>query len=142
MDKRGEHHVELREAGADPTTALQGTEQPLDLVAPLADRLALVPDREPIGLRRHHRGEAQVEGQLPGVVALVGAPSMIRCMRRFGPPSEAESFRPSGASCAYQGELGHRFRGDDTNWVIPAQRAASTHVQAAVAAEIGTGGEA
>src|SRR4249919_7386 len=73
MNERGEHHVELVEAGEDSTESLQATEQPLDFVAPLVDRLAVVPGGDSIRLGRHHRGEAQVEGQLPGFVALVGA---------------------------------------------------------------------
>src|SRR5512137_1318995 len=73
MDKRSEHHVEFLEAGEDSTKALQPTEQPLDFVAPPVDRLAVVPGGESIGLRRHYRVEAQIERQLAGLVALVGA---------------------------------------------------------------------
>jgi hypothetical protein len=73
MDKRGEHHVERLEAGEDPTKALQAAEQPLDVVAPLVDCLAVVPGGESIGLRRNHRGETQIESPLAGLVALVGA---------------------------------------------------------------------
>src|SRR5512134_3689563 len=73
MDKRGEHDVELLEAREDSTKALQAAEQPPDFVAPLVDRLAVMPSGESIGLGRHDRVEAQVQGQLAGLVAFVGA---------------------------------------------------------------------
>jgi hypothetical protein len=41
MDKRGEHYVELLEAGEDSAEALPASKQPLDFVAPLVDRLAV-----------------------------------------------------------------------------------------------------
>jgi len=73
MDKRGEHYVELLEAGEDPAEALEAAEQSHDFVAPLVDRLAVTPSSDAGGLGRHDRCKSQVEGQLPGFIALVGS---------------------------------------------------------------------
>ena len=71
MNKRGEHDVELLEAGEDASESLQATEQPLYFIASPVDRLAVVPGGDSSRLGWHHGGEAQVKRQLPRLVTLV-----------------------------------------------------------------------
>ena len=73
MDERGEHDVELLEAGEDAAEALEATEQPLDFVASPVDGFAVVPSRvRAVRVGRDNRREAQIKGQLPRLVAFVG----------------------------------------------------------------------
>jgi len=72
MNKRGEHHVELLEAGEDPAEAFETTKQSFNFVSPFVDRLAVMPSSDAVGLGRYDGRESQVEGQLPGFIALVG----------------------------------------------------------------------
>ena len=72
MNKHGEHHGEFLEPGTYPAEALEKAKQPLDFVAPLVDRIAVMPSGDTGGLGRHDRRKSQVEGQLRGFVTFVG----------------------------------------------------------------------
>ena len=72
MDKATKHYVELLEAGEDAPETLESAEQAFDLVAALVDCLAVVPGGDPRAERWDDRGKPEVEGQLPGLVSLIG----------------------------------------------------------------------
>lgn len=73
MDKGQEHHVELLESGEDAAKSFEATEQALDFVASPIHGSVVLPGGDPVLLGWNHGYEAQVDGQLAGFVALVGA---------------------------------------------------------------------
>src|SRR5271163_119790 len=73
VEKCDEDDVEFLESREDAAKAFQSAEEPLDLVALLIEGAVVLPRLDPVGLGRHHRNHAQVEHQLAGLVALVGA---------------------------------------------------------------------
>ena len=73
MNKSHEHHVKLLEPGEDAAEAFEAAKQPLNFVSPLVHLSVVLPGLDPGGLGRHDRDESQVQRQLPGFVALVGA---------------------------------------------------------------------
>jgi len=72
VDKSQEHHVEFFESGEDATKAFQAAEQSLDFVAAPVHGAVIFPGSDTVLLGRHDRDEAEVQGQLPSFVALVG----------------------------------------------------------------------
>jgi len=96
MNKRGEHYVELLESGKDSSEALESAKEALDFVAPLVNRLAVVPGGDAIALGRHDGFETQVESQLPGLVTLVGAVH-DQVHRAIGPAKRLEQFASLGS---------------------------------------------
>jgi len=71
VDEGDEHEIELLEAGEDSSKALQSTEQPLDLVAPLVHNAVVFPRRHPSLFGRNDRDETKIEGELPSLVTFV-----------------------------------------------------------------------
>ena len=65
--------VELFEPREDAAVAFEAPEKALDLVARLVGCAVVVPFDQPVGLGRHLRVHTEVERQLPGLVALIGA---------------------------------------------------------------------
>ncbi len=68
-----EHDVELVEAGEDTSEALEPSEEPLDFVAALVEVSVIGPRRDAIGFWRDDGRKAEVECELPGLVAFIGA---------------------------------------------------------------------
>jgi len=73
VEKGDEDDVEFLKSREDAAKSLQSAEEPLDLIAFLVEGAVVLPWLDPVGLGRYHRNHAQVEHQLAGLVALVGA---------------------------------------------------------------------
>ena len=71
VEEADEEHVELLEAGEDSAEALEPAEQPLDLVALLVKGTVVLLGLDAIGLRRNPRNHAQIEHQLPCLIAFI-----------------------------------------------------------------------
>jgi hypothetical protein len=103
VDEGGEDEVELFEAGEDAAEALEPAEQALDLVAPAIEAAVVGPGVAAAGVGRHDGREAELQHQLPGLVAFIrrsitmGTPAGRRCQ-------PISSLRPSGASWACPGD--------------------------------------
>ena len=122
-DEAEEHHVEFLEAREDAAEAFEPSEQSFDLVALLVDRAVVLPRVEPVGLRRNHRNEAQIERQLPGFIAFVGAIHQ-QVQGSAGCAQAVQQGAPCGASCAWPGRQGKHYgrssiRGNHMNLGVP-----------------------
>jgi hypothetical protein len=95
MDKGKEHHIEFLETGEDASEAFEPTKQSFDLVAAAVHGAVVLPSVNAVLLRRNNRNEAEVEGQLPGVLAFVGSvhQQMNRPSRRAKPAQKLAPFR-------------------------------------------------
>ena len=71
MDEGGEHEIEVFEAGEDAANAFEPAEQALDLVAPSVEAAVVGPGVKTVGVGRHDRLKAELQHQLPGLVAVV-----------------------------------------------------------------------
>ena len=93
------HRAEFVEPREDAPTALESSEQPLDLVPKLAEFAITVPFDFPVRFRRHDRHHPQGLHKSAGLVALVGA---VQRRRRIptGWSQLSDRARPSGASWA------------------------------------------
>lgn len=67
------HDVELVEAREYASEGLEPSEEPLDFVPPLVEVSIIGPGRDTIGLWRDYGRKAEVERELPGLVAFIGA---------------------------------------------------------------------
>ena len=66
-----EHDIEFLEPREDTAKPFEPTEQPFDLIAPLVDDPVVLPRRDAILLGWYDGDEAEVERQLPSLVAFV-----------------------------------------------------------------------
>jgi len=71
QDEGGEHHVELVKSGEDAAEAFQAAEEAFDFVAPPIHDRVVFPRAHTVGLGWHDGDIAQIQGQLPGFVALI-----------------------------------------------------------------------
>ena len=95
VDKSDKHDVELFKSREDAPKALEPAEQPFDLVAPLVHGAVVLPRRDPVLLGWHHRDQAEVERQLPSLIAFVRpVHQQVHRPRRSAPP--AQEFAPLG----------------------------------------------
>ncbi len=124
MDEGGEHGVELFEAREDAAKALEPAEQALDLVAPAIEAAVVGPGAEAVGVGRHDRLEAELQHQLPGLVAFVGPVHHHR--HAIGPPLPARQQLASfGRVVGLSGRQGEGqgdpvIRGNQINLGVPA----------------------
>ena len=88
-DESKEDDIEFIEAGEGSTEALEPAEEPLDFIALAVDGFVVLPWLQAVALGRHYRNKAEIQGQLPGLVVLLGAGSG---------PRPASSSRPALAS--------------------------------------------
>jgi inactivated superfamily I helicase len=68
-----EHDVELLESGEDLAIALEAAEQALDFIATFVQLGVVLPGFDPCAQWRHDWNEPEIQSQLPGLVAFVGA---------------------------------------------------------------------
>jgi hypothetical protein len=68
-----EDHIEFLEAGEEAAEALQSTEEALNLVALLVESAVVLPGVQPVSLGRDNGKQSQLERELAGLVAFVGA---------------------------------------------------------------------
>jgi hypothetical protein len=71
-DEGEEDDIEFLESGKDAAEAFQPAEKPFHFVALFVEFAVVFPGIEPVGLGRNHRNHAQIEHQLPRLVALIG----------------------------------------------------------------------
>jgi len=71
VDEGHEHEIEFLEPREDAAKALESTEQPFDLIAPLVHDTVVFPRRHSILLGWYDGDEAKIERQLPRLVAFV-----------------------------------------------------------------------
>lgn len=81
VEEADEEHVELFEAGEDSSEAFESSEQPFDFVALLVVGSVVVPGFDAVGLGRNHQNHAQIEHQLPRLIALIGPIHRKRVVR-------------------------------------------------------------
>ncbi len=72
-DESKEDDIEFIEAGEGSTEALEPAEEPLDFIALAVDGFVVLPRLQAVALGRHYRNKAEIQGQLPGLVVLLGA---------------------------------------------------------------------
>ena len=72
-DESKEDDIEFIEAGEGSTEALEPAEEPLDFIALAVDGFVVLPWLQAVALGRHYRNKAEIQGQLPGLVVLLGA---------------------------------------------------------------------
>ena len=73
MQEGHEDDIEFFEAGEGSTEALEPPEEPLDFIALAVDGFVVLPWLQAVALGRHYRNKAEIQGQLPGLVVLLGA---------------------------------------------------------------------
>lgn len=73
VEEADEEYVELLEPGEDPAEALEPSEQSFDLVALLVESAVVLPGFDAVGLGWNHRNHAQIEHQLPRLIAFIGS---------------------------------------------------------------------
>jgi len=72
VDEGDEHEIELLEAREDAPESFESTEQPFDLIAPLVPGAVVLPGGDATLFGWDYRDKAEVECELPGLVAFVG----------------------------------------------------------------------
>ena len=123
MNEGHKHHVEFLESGEDAPEALEPAKQALNLVAALVHLAVVLPGRDSIRLRWHDRDETQVQCQLPGLLAFVGAvhQQMNRPTRLAQTPQERAALgcivRLAWREC--EGDGGSSIRGNQMNLGSP-----------------------
>src|SRR5271155_2184483 len=71
IDEGDEHEVELLESGEDTTEALESTEQPFDLIAPLVHFPVVFPRCDSRLLGWNDGDKSEIKRQLPGLITFV-----------------------------------------------------------------------
>lgn len=103
VEEADEEHIEFLEPREDSAEALEASEQPFDFVAPPVEGAIILPRFDAVGLGRNHGNHAQIEHQLPRLIALIGPIHQHRQAFRYlrQCPQRLASF---GASCAFPGD--------------------------------------
>ena len=72
VEEGKEYDIEFVEAREDAAEAFQSPEEPFNFVASPVHSLVILPGVEAIAFGRNHRKEVEFQGQLTGLVVLVG----------------------------------------------------------------------
>lgn len=124
MDKGQEHHIEFLEAREDTAEAFESAKQSFDFVASAVHGAVVLPRGDAVLLGWNDGDEAEVEGQLLGVVSFVG--SVHQQMNRPGRRAKsAQKFAPFRrvvgiAGRKREGNRGSGIGGDQVNLGGPA----------------------
>ena len=71
IDKGEEDDIEFLKSGEDAPEAFQSAEKPFHFVAFLVEFAVIFPGIKPVGFGRNHWNHAQIEHQLPCLIALI-----------------------------------------------------------------------
>ena len=124
MDKGQEHHIEFLETREDAPEPFEAAKQSLDFIASAVHGAIVFPSGEAVSFRGNNGDEAEIEGQLPGVIPLVGSihQQVRRPSRRTQPAKEFAPFRRVMSIARRQGKgyRGSRVRRDEVDFGGPA----------------------